>query len=100
MQLTDLKGWMEDSADNLERWVGAAAEAAKIAERVMKKSSEEYRVKVAAAKDVHSVSSAGILSAATSMSTAASATVRIPNFTSSVVGVSRRSGYTLIIIIL
>ena len=85
---------MEATAAELERQMEAAAEASKIAERGMKKATEEAKVKSAAAKAANSVFSSGILTAANDTSTAASMVVRYPTSTSSVVGVSRRSRYT------
>ena len=80
----------------------AAAEADNITERGMKEASKEAEVKAAtanaAAKASNSVSSEGNLSAATAASTAASMFTRDP--TSSVVGDTRRSGYTFLIIML
>ena len=82
----------------------AAAEADNITERGMKEASKEAEVKAAtanaAAKASNSVSSEGNLSAATAAYTAASQFTRVPNDTSSAVGVDRRTGYTLIIILL
>ena len=100
MRWTYLKRCIEDVTDDLEIRLEAAAEAAKIAEREMKDASKEAKVKAAAAKAVNSVSSAGTLSVATAASTDASGFARAPTYTSSVVGVARRSEYTLIIIML
>lgn len=91
---------MEDAADDLYRWVEAAADAAKISESGMKMTAREAEFKADDAKATDSVSSAGTSSAATAASTAASAFARAPNYTISVVGVDKRSGYTLLIIIL
>ena len=64
----------------------------------MKEDAKKSKVKDAAAKATDSVSSARNSSGATVTSTAASMFARVPNFTSSVVGVAIRSGYKLIII--
>ena len=79
-------------------------EAAEIDKRGMKEAAEESEVKSAVAKTTakaaNSVSSDGVFSATIASSNAASAFARAHTSTSSVVGVARRSGYTLIIIIL
>ena len=95
---------MKVAAANLERWMETAVEAAKIAKRGMKEVAKEAEVKAAAAKyaveATNYVSYTGALSADIAASTAASAFVKAPTYYSSVVGVARRSGYTLIIIML
>ena len=76
----------------------AAAEATEIAERGMKEATEEAEVKFSAARTAveatNCVSSDIISSASTSASTAAYAFARAPTSTGSVIGISRRSGYT------
>ena len=91
---------MEDAADDLEIRIETAVEADKIFESGMKEAAEESMVKAAATKATDSVSSARNLSATTSASTTAFTFTRAPNPTSSVVGVARRSGYSLIRIML
>ena len=100
IQWTDLERQMEAAAADLERQMEAVAEADKIAKRGMKEAAEESMVKAAATKATDSVSSARNLSATTSASTTAFTFTRAPNPTSSVVGVARRSGYSLIRIML
>ena len=82
----------------------AAVEAAKIAKRGMKEVAKEAEVKAAVAKyatkTFNYISSSGKFPPTTSASTYASVFVRAPTSTSSVVGVARRSGYTLKIIML
>ena len=94
---------MEAASAELQKRMEAAAEAAEIAKRGMKESAKEAKVKSAAtksaAKAADSVSSAGTSSTDTVVSTTAFL-LRAPTSTSSVVSVSRRSGYTLIIIML
>ena len=101
LQQTDLERRMEAAANNLEIRMEAATEAAEIAKRGMKEAAKESEVKVAAIKAAGDyVSFAGTLSAATAASTATYEFERYPTSTSNVVGVTRRSGYTLIIIML
>ena len=91
---------MGDTAADLEIWMEAVTEAAKISESGMKMTAREAEFKADAAKATDSVSSAGTSSAATAASTAACAFTRNPTSTSSIVGVAIRSGCTLIIIML
>ena len=66
----------------------------------MNEAAEEAEVKSVAAKASDFISSAETPSTATAASTSAYAFVKDPTSTSSVVGVSRRSGYTSIIIMI
>ena len=95
---------MEAAADDLEKQVEAVTEAARIPERGMKEAVKEAVAKAAATKAAvkffNYVSSSGTLSAATASYTTASTFARDPTSTISVVGVSRISGYTLIIIMI
>ena len=95
---------MEAASVDLEKRMEVAVEATEIYGRGMKEAAEEAEVKAATtkatAKASDSVSFAGTMSAATASSTAKSAVVRYTNSTSSVVGAARRSGYTLITIML
>ena len=89
MRWTYMERWMEAEYSGLERSMEDAAEAAKIDERGMKEAAAKT-----AAEAANSIYSSGTSSASTSASTAASAFTRDPNYTSCVVGVARRSGYT------
>ena len=95
---------MEAAATNLERWVEAAMEAFKIAERGMKEASEEAKDKASAtkafAKAANYVSSTRNFSDATDASTDVSMFATDTHCTSSVVVVARRIGYTSIITML
>ena len=66
----------------------------------MKEAAEEVEVKAAAAKAVYYVSYSGTSYASTAASTDSSVFVSAPTSTGSVVGVARRRGYILIIIML
>ena len=104
MQQNAMERRMDAVAYDLEIRVEAAAEASEIAKRGMRGASKEAEVKSASAKASgnfsDSVSLAGTSSAATAASTTVSAFGRAPNSTSSVVGIARISGYTLVIIML
>ena len=101
LRWNELEWRTEAAAADLKRLIEAAVEVAKIAERGVKGAAEESEVKAATAKAAaDSLSSAGTSSADNSVSTATSTSTRAPTSTSSVVGVARRSGYILIIMML
>ena len=81
-----------------------AEEASKISKRGIMDATKDAEFKAAtanaAAKAANSISSVGTSSAATTAATTASVFAKAPTYTSSVVGVARRGGYKLIIIML
>ena len=100
----DLEQRMEAASYDMERRVEAALEASKIAKSGIKEAVKEDRAKAAACKSAtkaaNSVSSDENSSTATSDSTTAPAFARDPTSIISVVGVARKSGYKLLIIML
>ena len=95
---------MEAETTDLDIHMEAAVEADGFAERGMKEVTKEAEVKStaakASAKSANSISSARTSSTTTAASTTTSVLARDTNYTISVLGVARRSGYTLIIMML